>query len=62
MSKTFVDMQMGNGVKKTVFESHLKIARLSRGADGKYSMTTTKSAPVVTDEGDASAFTTPHWS
>jgi hypothetical protein len=55
-----VDAQVGNGEKKTVFESHLKIGRLSREADGKYSMTTTTSAQVVTDQSDASAFATPH--
>ena len=55
-----MDAQVGNGEKKTVFESHLKIGRLSREADGKYSMTTTTSAQVVTDQSDASAFATPH--
>ena len=44
----------GDGSTEVVWLSHLKFGRLSRGADGKYTMTTTASAKLETQESDAS--------
>ena len=49
------DMSKADGSKTTLLYSHLKICRLARTEDGKYSLSSTPTAMLVTDESDASA-------
>ena len=53
-SRTEVDVDGDGTVDKVKWLSHLKFARLTREADGKYTMTSTKSAKLGTNQSDAS--------
>ena len=53
-----VEVSESDVSRKIVFQSHLKICRLTRLEDGKYSLASVSpSVPVVTNESDASACT-----
>jgi hypothetical protein len=53
-----VEDTAADGTAVTLWGSHLKIGRISRTADGKYTLTSTASATFHTDKSDASAL--PH--